>query len=60
MLKDGAEISCRDAALSLGTFPNCLTAAFKQLEEAEIIAVVGEKVDPTSNKTVFVYGAVAW
>ena len=34
MLKDGASVSCREAAMILGTFPNCLTAAFKQLEEA--------------------------
>lgn len=59
MLKDGASVSCREAAMILGTFPNCLTAAFKQLEEAGVIAVVGEKADSTSNKTVFVYGLTA-
>ena len=55
LLRDRTGITCSEAARLLGTHPNCLTAALKQLETAGVLIVRQETVDAYTNKRVIVY-----
>ena len=55
LLETHEKISCREAAMLLGTFPSNLTAAFRNLEASGQLVVRSEKVNPATNKKVMLY-----